>query len=273
MLGYLNRDRGSTSFTAAGGNSLTAAQPVSQAERDSNTLRAESVSVRFEGLLALSKVSLTLRGREIVGLIGPNGAGKSTLVNCLSGFQSPTTGTVLLGETSTAGWPTERFRHAGVARTFQGGRLFRDLSVYENVEATPIGLGLSRKRAARLVWPMLEWMRIADKATRLASDQNYTDERRVGIARALIMSPSFLLLDEPAAGMTHVECDELMNLIGGIPHEYGCGVLLIEHNMRVVMGLCDRIHVLDSGNAIAEGTPQHVRENKAVITAYLGETP
>jgi len=267
MLGYLNRDRETTSS----GSSLRVVQPAAPMERD-GTLQAESVSVRFEGLLALSKVSLTLREREIAGLIGPNGAGKSTLVNCLSGFQNPTTGSVLLGGKSTAGWQAERFRHAGVARTFQGGRLFRDLSVYENVEATPIGFGLSRKRAAQLVWPILEWIGIADKAAQLASDLNYTDERRAGIARALILSPSFLLLDEPAAGMTHAECDELMSLISQIPAEYGCGVLLIEHNMRVVMGLCERVHVLDSGNTIAEGTPQHVRENKAVITAYLGES-
>jgi branched-chain amino acid transport system ATP-binding protein len=269
MLDSLNLKRGPAPAAESGDASTLAARPWIDGE---GALRADSLSVRFEGLLALSDVSLSICRREIVGLIGPNGAGKSTLVNCLSGFQRPTTGRVLLGTKSTAGWPTERFRHAGVARTFQGGRLFRDLSVYENVEATAIGLGFSRRRAAQVVWPMLDWMGVADQAMRFASELNYTDERRVGIARALILSPSFLLLDEPAAGMTHAECDELMRLISGIPGEYGCGVLLIEHNMRVVMSLCDRIQVLDSGNTIAEGTPQQIRESKAVIAAYLGET-
>jgi branched-chain amino acid transport system ATP-binding protein len=236
-------------------------------------LAAEDVTIAFEGLVALSGVSLVIGKGEIVGLIGPNGAGKSTLVNCLSGFQRPTSGCIRFDGEDTTRWPAERFRRAGVARTFQGGRLFRDLSIYENVEAAALGLGLSRRQAAGVVWPVLDSLALADKAALASRNATYTDERRVGIARALVLSPAFLLLDEPAAGMTAHECEEVMALIARIPGEHGCGVLLIEHNMRVVMGLCDRIQVLTGGRTLAEGPPARVRADEAVIAAYLGEVP
>jgi branched-chain amino acid transport system ATP-binding protein len=246
--------------------SVAAAVPNDAAE-----LRAENIVVRFSGLTAIANVSLSVQRREVFGLIGPNGAGKTTLVNCLTGFQIPTSGRALLGETDGTGWSPSHFRKAGVARTFQGGRLFRDMTILENVEVTAVGLGLNRRQAYQQAMAMLRWVGLADKANLIAGSLPYTDERRVGIARAMVLPPSFVLLDEPAGGMSDAECDELMHLIAAIPKEFSCGALLIEHNMRVIMGVCGRIHVLDTGRTIAEGTPQEIQRNSAVINAYLGE--
>ncbi|HWL70083.1 MAG TPA: ABC transporter ATP-binding protein [Geminicoccus sp.] len=234
------------------------------------SLAAQNVSVRFGGLTAIGDVTLGLEREKILGLIGPNGAGKTTLVNCLTGFQRPTEGSILLGGQDTAGWSAERFRHQGVARTFQAGRLFKDLTVVENVEVTGTGMGLGRRQAHHLAMELLAWLGMADKADIVAGTLPYTDERRVGIARALFLGPAFLLLDEPAAGMADAECDELAQIVLDIPRTFTCGVLLIEHNMRMVMGTCDFIHVLDSGRTIAEGTPAEIQRNKKVLAAYLG---
>jgi branched-chain amino acid transport system ATP-binding protein len=233
-------------------------------------LAADNLEVRFGGLTAISGVSLTVQRHEVFGLIGPNGAGKTTLVNCMTGFQAPTSGRVLLARHDVTGWRPERLRRAGVARSFQAGRLFRDMTVLDNVEVAAVGMGLSRRQAAAAAMEMLAWLGVADKAGAIAGSLPYTDERRVGIARALVMSPSFVLLDEPAAGMSDTECEELMHLIAEIPKTFTCGVLLIEHNMRVIMGVSGRIHVLDGGRTIAEGTPSEIQRNEAVIAAYLG---
>ena len=237
---------------------------------DAAELAAEAVIVQFDGLTAIADVSLTMGRHEIFGLIGPNGAGKTTLVNCLTGFQVPSSGRVLLAREETTGWKPERFRKAGIGRTFQAGRLFRDMTVVENVEVTGVGLGLGRRQARAQALELLHWVGIAEKAEVIAGTLPYTDERRVGMARALMLSPAFVLLDEPAAGMSDAECDELMHLVAAIPKVFTCGVLLIEHNMRVVMGVCDRIHVLDGGRTIAEGTPQEIQRDQTVIAAYLG---
>jgi branched-chain amino acid transport system ATP-binding protein len=244
---------------------------AASAPSDAAELRAEGIVVQFSGLTAIADVSLGVGRRQVFGLIGPNGAGKTTLVNCLTGFQIPTSGRAVLGSEDGSGWSPSRFRKAGVARTFQGGRLFRDMTIVENVEVTAVGLGLSRRQANRYAMDMLEWVGLADKAHIVAGSLPYTDERRVGIARAMVLPPAFVLLDEPAAGMSDAECDELMHLIAAIPKEFSCGVLLIEHNMRVIMGVCDHIHVLDCGRTIAAGTPQEIQRNAAVIAAYLGE--
>ena len=240
------------------------------ADVSGRSLRADAVSVRFGGLDAVADVSLTVRSAEILGLIGPNGAGKTTLVNCLSGFQRPTQGRVLLDDRVASDWNAPRFRSEGVSRTFQGGRLFKDMTVAKNVEVAAVAMGFSRKKARGQVLDILERLGIADLADKIAGTLPYTDERRVGIARALIMSPAFVLLDEPAAGMSGHECEHLMEIITRIPKDYRCGVLLIEHNMAVVMGVCNRIHVLDGGRTLASGTPAEMQRNQAVISAYLG---
>lgn len=248
-----------------------AVRSVDRSLLNEGELAAEGVSVRFQGLAAVSDVSLTLQRREVLGLIGPNGAGKTTLVNCLTGFQRPTSGRIRIGSIDTAGWPAARFRRHGVARTFQAGRLFKDMTVAQNVEVTAAGLGLNLRDARAHGRAMLDWIGLSDKAGLHAGALAYTDQRRLGIARALVLSPAFLLLDEPAAGMSDAECEELMELIAAIPHVFTCGVLLIEHNMRVVMGISQRIHVLDGGRTIADGTPDEIQSHESVLAAYLGE--
>lgn len=243
---------------------------VDRGLNNASVLAAEDLSVRFAGLAAISNVSLTLNRHEVFGLIGPNGAGKTTLVNCLTGFQKPTEGRIRLGESDTTGWPAARFRSHGVARTFQAGRLFKDMSVAENVEVTAAGLGLGLRAAREHADAMLGWIGLGDKVGMKAGTLAYTDQRRLGIARSLVLSPAFILLDEPAAGMSDAECEELMALVSSIPRTFTSGVLLIEHNMRVVMGISDRVHVLDGGKTLAEGTPDEIQKHEAVMAAYLG---
>ena len=233
-------------------------------------LEAHDISVSFEGLAAVDEVTLSMGRREIFGLIGPNGAGKTTLVNVLTGFQKPTHGRVVLAGVDITGRPPHRIGRRGLARTFQAVRLYPDMAVRENLEAAAIGTGLGRRAAAHRARAILNWMTFLDKADDHADTLPYGDERRVGIGRALAMAPHFVLLDEPAAGMSDAECDDLMALISRIPQDFGCGVLLIEHNMRVIMGVCDRIHAIDSGRTIGEGTPQEIQADPAVIRAYLG---
>jgi branched-chain amino acid transport system ATP-binding protein len=236
----------------------------------STALSARNVSVSFDGLKALSNVVLDIPPERVTGLIGPNGAGKTTLVNVLTGFQAPDEGEVLLDGEKIGGKTTFGIRRLGVARTFQSGRLFSELPVIDNLEVTGIGLGLSRREASARAETMLDWIGIAPLADRIAGGLPYTDERRVAIGRALMMEPRYLLLDEPAAGMSAEEADELIWLIRRIVAEMKCGVLLIEHNIGLVLTCCDHIHVLDSGEIIEDGAPAQIKTSEKVRHAYMG---
>jgi branched-chain amino acid transport system permease protein len=251
---------------------LAPAAPAMAASGDkaATTLEARDISVRFGGLPAISNVSFAMRRDEVFGLIGPNGAGKTTMVNVLTGFQKPTAGTVILDGVDVTGREPHVLGRMGLARTFQAVRLFRDMTVMENLEVAAVGAGLDRRAARERAEDILAWMRFEEKAFARAETLPYGDERRAGIGRALATSPRFAFLDEPAAGMSDAECDDLMALISQIPARFGCGVLLIEHNMRVIMGVCHRIHVIDSGRTIVEDSPDKIQNNPDVIRAYLG---
>jgi branched-chain amino acid transport system ATP-binding protein len=238
----------------------------------SATLTARRVTVRFGGLDALSDVDVDLHLGEILGLIGPNGAGKTTLVNVLTGFQLPTTGEIRVNGISAAHVPPDRMTRLGVARTFQSARLFEDLTVAENVEVAAVAAGLSSAAARRKAQELLQWAGCEGWAGRQASELPYSAERLVGVARALASAPSFLLLDEPAAGMTRVEANDLGCFIKRIPEATGCGVILIEHNVRLVMEVSTRVQVLDGGRTIALGKPDEIARHPEVRRAYLGQS-
>ena len=221
---------------------------------------------------ALHGVDLAVHRGEVVGLIGPNGAGKSTLVNILSGFDRPDSGTVMLGEQDVTRWtPHRRGRH-GLARTFQHTRGFRTLSVRENVEVSALGVGTGPRLAAPRADELLERLGLARYANAPASALAHGDERRLGVARALATEPRFVLLDEPAAGLPEAEVPAFAELVRSVRDDHGAGVLLIDHNMALIMEICDRIHVLDQGRTLAEGAPTEIRANLDVAAAYLGET-
>jgi branched-chain amino acid transport system ATP-binding protein len=222
---------------------------------------------------ALRGVTLELGRGEVVGLIGPNGAGKSTLVNVLSGFDLPDDGTVQLGDREVTRWsPHRRGRH-GLARTFQHSHAFRALSVRENVEVAALGVGAGPRRAAQRADRLLAALGLSDYEGLPAASLAHGDERRLGVARALATEPRFVLLDEPAAGLPEAEVPEFAAVVRSVRDEHGAGVLLIDHNMALIMGICDRIHVLDQGTTLAEGAPAEIRANLDVAAAYLGESP
>ena len=249
-------------------------------------LELERVTIRFGGLTAVSDVSATVGDQELVGLIGPNGAGKTTMFNLVTGVYQPTEGTIRFGGQPTLGLKPYRLTGMGIARTFQNIRLFPSLSVFDNVRvAFHLHLdhdavhSLTRGRKFRD-----EEQRIREQTRELLSIFNlerfqdapskslsYGDQRRLEIVRALATRPRLLLLDEPAAGMNPSEKVDLMRLIQFIRERFKLSILLVEHDMKVVMGICQRIHVLEYGRKIAEGTPQEIRSNPAVIAAYLGE--
>ena len=233
-------------------------------------LEAAGVKVHFEGVRALDGVDLELEQGELLGLIGPNGAGKTTLVNALSGFQRPTDGAIRLEGEEVTDWPPHRLARSGLARTFQNLRLFGGLTAFENAELGALGVGLGRREARRRAWEALELLGLADRHAETARALPQGEERKLGLARALAMRPRFLLLDEPAAGLNEAESDRLVATITRVGEWLGCGILVIEHDMRLIMRLCRRIQVLDYGRTISVGTPEQVRADPAVIQAYLG---
>jgi len=251
---------------------VTAASRVAPDVGPGETLRASAVSRSFAGIHALREVTLELRRGDIVGLIGPNGAGKSTLVNVLSGFDRPTSGTVELEGRDVTGWAPNRRGRAGLARTFQHSRSFRGLTVRENVEVAALGVRTPSREARRRADRLLELLGLHNRAGASAAALPHGDERKLGVARALASNPHFVLLDEPAAGLPEGEIPDFAAVVRSIRDDFEAGVLLIDHNMGLVMAVCDRIQVLDQGKTLAEGTPAEIRGNLDVAAAYLGDS-
>lgn len=233
-------------------------------------LNVSAICVRYSGLAALQDVSLTLNKGEIYGLIGPNGAGKTTFLNVVSGFQSASSGQVRLGGRPVTRWPPRRRAAAGLARTFQGTRIFPRFTVFENAEVAALAIGLSRRDASARAAKVLELFGLTDRADQVADTLPQGIARVVGIARALALGPDFLLLDEPAAGLDEHETNELGEHLRSVRDSFGTGILLVEHDVELVMSVCDRIHVLQMGRTIADGLPAHISANSAVREAYLG---
>ncbi len=249
-------------------------------------LRTENIVMKFEGLTAINNLNLEVEEHQIFGLIGPNGAGKTTAFNVITGFLVPTEGKVFFRGEDITGLKPNQITKRGIARTFQNIKLFPEMTVIENVMT---GFHIHRKfsffeamfRLPRFFkdenkmyhrgMELLELVGLTEFAHEQAGNLPYGHQRKLEIARALATDPVMLLLDEPAAGMNPQESSELMDLIRKLRDERNLTILLIEHDMKVVMGICERIKVLDHGEEIAEGTPEEIRNNPRVIEAYLGE--
>jgi branched-chain amino acid transport system permease protein len=250
---------------------LPAAKNVARSrQRVGGELRATGVSVAFSGLEVLRAVDLSLGTGEILGLIGPNGAGKTTLVNILSGFQRADAGAVALdGAAITSLSPAARAR-AGLARTFQNSLPFTHLTALEAVAAGAMGVGRSKRRSVQLAHAILDGLGLGEVAGCASGSLPPGPQRLLGIGRALATEPRYLLLDEPAAGLSEAEGDELIAILNAVREDFGCGLLLIEHDMNVVMDLCPRVQVLEEGRTLTVGPPAEVRSDPAVLECYLG---
>jgi len=249
-------------------------------------LKLDQVTIRFGGLTAVSALDLRIGEQELVGLIGPNGAGKTTAFNMITGVYQPTEGRITFAGNCTKGLRPYHLARAGIARTFQNIRLFASMSVFDNVrtamqvhrqhgilDALLRGNNFRKgeKEVELRVMQLLEIFGLENVREENAKSLPYGDQRRLEIVRALATNPKLLLLDEPAAGMNPTEKVELMKLIRFVKEKFALAVLLVEHDMKVVMGICERIAVLDYGLKIAEGTPEEIRANPKVIAAYLGQ--
>ncbi len=238
----------------------------------SGALRAWGIAVAFGGLRVLRGVDLTLRPGEALGLIGPNGAGKTTLVNVLSGFLAPDAGTVSLDGVDVGGRSPSRLARAGLSRTFQAALPFPQLSCLESVAVGAMGAGVDRRRAVSVAAEVLARLGMREQAALPAGSLPPASQRLLGVARALATGPRYLLLDEPAAGLSEAEGEELIAILQGVLEDFGCGILLIEHEMNVVMSLCPQVQVLDDGVTLRIGSPAQIQADPAVIEAYLGSS-
>ncbi len=256
------------------------------ANSSSELLSVSGLQMRFGGLMAVNGVDFQVRRNEVFAIIGPNGAGKTTVFNCVGGFYTPTGGEVVLDGHCIAGLPSHLVARRGLVRTFQNIRLFKRLTVVENLMvaqhqqvktgllhgllATP-AYRLAERQALERAAEWLERMELTDVANREAGTLSYGHQRRLEIARCMITKPRLLMLDEPAAGLNPQEKIELQHLIDRLRHEFGISVLLIEHDMGLVMGISDRILVMEHGRPIVTAKPEEVRNDPRVIKAYLGE--
>ncbi len=251
-----------------------------------NLLKVNNLSMQFGGLRAVDQVSFGVDSDQVVAIIGPNGAGKTTLFNCVSGFYQPTTGSVALVGKEITALPSHKIAQRGLIRTFQNIRLFKAMTVVENLMVAQhsrlnnnLLAGMfkthnyrqkeSKAIARAHYW--LDQMGLTEFANREAGNLAYGQQRRLEIARCMVLEPQLLLLDEPAAGLNPIETAELDQLILRLRNEHKLAVLLIEHDMKLVMGISDQIVVLDQGRSIAAGSPDEIRNNQTVINAYLGE--
>lgn len=249
-------------------------------------LQINKLSKAFGGLTAVLDFNFALDNNELIGLIGPNGAGKTTVFNLITGVYKPDEGEIRFQGQNIAGLPAYRICRQGIARTFQNIRLFKDITVLDNVrialhQSVKYGLLGAIARTPRFfkgeaamegqARQILKIFNLDEKRHEIASSLPYGEQRRLEIARALATKPTLLILDEPAAGMNPNETQELMELIKWLRLQFDLSILLIEHDMSLVMGVCERIYVLDYGQVIAEGRPEEIRNNQRVIEAYLGE--
>ncbi len=233
-------------------------------------LRTVGAQVHFEGVRAVDGVDFELSAGEVLGLIGPNGAGKTTLVNALTGFQALTSGEVWIDDAEVTSWPAHKRARRGVARTFQAVRVFKRMTVRENIELGAIGCGLSRGRAAERADELIALADFADWSEIEARSLPHGIAHRAGVLRALAADPTYLLLDEPAAGLDERDTDDLGAFLARVRASRDCGILLIEHDVRFVMEICERVQVLDHGKSIAVGTPTAITADEGVRRAYLG---
>ncbi|MDX3983757.1 MAG: high-affinity branched-chain amino acid ABC transporter ATP-binding protein LivG [Achromobacter sp.] len=249
-------------------------------------LKVSGLTMRFGGLLAVDSVGFEVQSDEVFAIIGPNGAGKTTVFNCVGGFYAPTAGDIIMDGKPITGLPSHKVARHGLVRTFQNVRLFKQLTVLENllvaqhtqVESRLLpgllklkGYRQSEAEALARAAQWLDFMGLREFANREAGNLAYGHQRRLEIARCMITKPRLLMLDEPAAGLNPQEKRDLQSLIDQLRREFGVAVLLIEHDMSLIMGISDRILVMEHGKPITTGTPEQVRNDERVIKAYLGE--